>query len=178
MPIVLDETFTNSIQLNSLEGQRVILRHVYFDRSQSIFGSDQSVSVTNSAGRLGIGVWIDSRALSILGTQRPAGPSDVTGVLGLFDSSNSESKGYQVIPTQLTDIIESETHPTLRLTLERTLKGEIQLLWNPVKGWIYRVWRISRWGGIPMQINEGTTEGHFSEAAITEEGTFYRVTAE
>ena len=178
VPIVLDETFTNSIQLNSLEGQRVILRHVYFDRSQSIFGSDQSVSVTNSAGRLGIGVWIDSRALSILGTQRPAGPSDVTGVLGLFDSSNSESKGYQVIPTQLTDIIESETHPTLRLTLERTLKGEIQLLWNPVKGWIYRVWRISRWGGIPMQINEGTTEGHFSEAAITEEGTFYRVTAE
>ena len=102
----------------------------------------------------------------------------MTGVLGLFDSSNSESKGYQVIPTQLTDIIESETHPTLRLTLERTSKGEIQLLWNPVKGWIYRVWRISRWGGIPMQINEGTTEGHFSEAAITEEGTFYRVTAE
>ncbi|MSU33460.1 MAG: hypothetical protein EXS25_12590 [Pedosphaera sp.] len=154
------------------------LRHIYFDHSQSIFGSDQSVSVSNSTGRLGIRVWIDSRALSILGAVRPAGPSDVTGVLVFLGSSNSESQGYQVIPTQLTDITESEAHPTLQLTLERTLKGEIQLRWNPVKGWIYRVWRISSLDGIPVQINEGRTEGQFSEALMKEEGGFYRVTAE
>jgi hypothetical protein len=175
-PAVLDAGANDFALLESLEGSLVVMRNVRVNRDAATFGSGQNVVVTNSAGRTGVILRIDSRVTEIVGTARPTNAVDIVGVLSQFDGSNPRNTGYQVIPTRLVDIVPVQAHPPIEVRVERLVGGAVRLLWNHVPGRTYRVLRSATLDGVPTVSGEGDLEGSFEDAASGTLG-FYRIVA-